>query len=72
VTIDGYTNLISLLSFLILMIRVLVKCQYYLEHGRMMPEVGLDTLATCDEIYLGAVGWPRCLTTSSSGNSCSP
>jgi len=40
------------------MIRVLLKCQYYLEHGRMMPEVGLDTLATCDEIYLGAVGWP--------------
>jgi tartrate dehydrogenase/decarboxylase / D-malate dehydrogenase len=24
----------------------------------MMPEDGLDTLATCDEIYLGAVGWP--------------
>jgi tartrate dehydrogenase/decarboxylase / D-malate dehydrogenase len=23
-----------------------------------MPEDGLDTLATCDEIYLGAVGWP--------------
>jgi tartrate dehydrogenase/decarboxylase / D-malate dehydrogenase len=33
-------------------------CEYYLEHGRMMPEDGLDTLATCDEIYLGAVGWP--------------
>ena len=33
-------------------------CQYYLEHGRMMPEDGLDTLAACDEIYLGAVGWP--------------
>jgi tartrate dehydrogenase/decarboxylase/D-malate dehydrogenase len=24
----------------------------------MMPEDGLDTLAACDEIYLGAVGWP--------------
>ena len=24
----------------------------------MMPEDGLDTLATYDEIYLGAVGWP--------------
>jgi tartrate dehydrogenase/decarboxylase / D-malate dehydrogenase len=33
-------------------------CEYYLEHGRMMPEDGLDTLAACDEIYLGAVGWP--------------
>src|ERR687891_5296 len=33
-------------------------CQYYLEHGRMMPEDGLDTLAAYDEIYLGAVGWP--------------
>jgi tartrate dehydrogenase/decarboxylase/D-malate dehydrogenase len=33
-------------------------CEYYLEHGRMMPEDGLDTLATFDEIYLGAVGWP--------------
>jgi len=33
-------------------------CEYYLEHGRMMPEDGLDILAACDEIYLGAVGWP--------------
>jgi tartrate dehydrogenase/decarboxylase / D-malate dehydrogenase len=33
-------------------------CEYYLEHGRMMPEDALDTLAACDEIYLGAVGWP--------------
>jgi tartrate dehydrogenase/decarboxylase / D-malate dehydrogenase len=33
-------------------------CEYYLEHGRMMPEDGLQTLAACDEIYLGAVGWP--------------
>ena len=33
-------------------------CEYYLEHGRMMPEDGLETLAGCDEIYLGAVGWP--------------
>jgi tartrate dehydrogenase/decarboxylase / D-malate dehydrogenase len=33
-------------------------CEYYLEHGRMMPEDGLDILAGCDEIYLGAVGWP--------------
>jgi tartrate dehydrogenase/decarboxylase/D-malate dehydrogenase len=33
-------------------------CEYFLQHGRMMPEDGLDTLAACDEIYLGAVGWP--------------
>jgi tartrate dehydrogenase/decarboxylase/D-malate dehydrogenase len=33
-------------------------CEYYLEHGKMMPEDGLQTLAEYDEIYLGAVGWP--------------
>jgi tartrate dehydrogenase/decarboxylase / D-malate dehydrogenase len=33
-------------------------CEYYLEHGRMMPEDGLETLASFDAIYLGAVGWP--------------
>lgn len=33
-------------------------CEYYLEHGRMMPEDGIDTLRGFDEIYLGAVGWP--------------
>jgi tartrate dehydrogenase/decarboxylase / D-malate dehydrogenase len=33
-------------------------CEYYLEHGRMMPDDGLQTLANYDEIYLGAVGWP--------------
>jgi tartrate dehydrogenase/decarboxylase / D-malate dehydrogenase len=33
-------------------------CEYYLENGRMMPEDGLETLAECDAIYLGAVGWP--------------
>jgi tartrate dehydrogenase/decarboxylase / D-malate dehydrogenase len=33
-------------------------CEYYLEHGRMMPEDGLETLASYDAIYLGAVGWP--------------
>src|SRR5919106_450219 len=36
-------------------------CKYYLQHGRMMPEDGLQTLAACDEIYLGAVGWPTVL-----------
>jgi tartrate dehydrogenase/decarboxylase / D-malate dehydrogenase len=33
-------------------------CEYYLEHGRMMPEDGIDTLRGFDEIFLGAVGWP--------------
>jgi tartrate dehydrogenase/decarboxylase/D-malate dehydrogenase len=33
-------------------------CEYYLEHGRMMPEDGIDTLGSFDEIFLGAVGWP--------------
>ena len=33
-------------------------CEYYLEHGRMMPEDGIETLRGYDEIYLGAVGWP--------------
>jgi tartrate dehydrogenase/decarboxylase/D-malate dehydrogenase len=33
-------------------------CEYYLEHGRMMPEDALETLAGFDAIYLGAVGWP--------------
>lgn len=33
-------------------------CEYYLEHGRMMPEYGLETLTDFDAIYLGAVGWP--------------
>jgi tartrate dehydrogenase/decarboxylase / D-malate dehydrogenase len=33
-------------------------CQYYLEHGRMMPEDGLNALSDFDTIFLGAVGWP--------------
>jgi tartrate dehydrogenase/decarboxylase/D-malate dehydrogenase len=32
---------------------------YYLQHGRMMPEDGLETLRGFDAIYLGAVGDPR-------------
>ncbi|EZH65439.1 tartrate dehydrogenase [Bacillaceae bacterium JMAK1] len=30
--------------------------EYYLEHGVMMPEDGLSTLASFDSIFLGAVG----------------
>ncbi|ANT63708.1 tartrate dehydrogenase (plasmid) [Salipiger sp. CCB-MM3] len=34
------------------------SCEYYLEHGTMMPEGGIETLRGFDAIYLGAVGWP--------------
>lgn len=33
-------------------------CNYYLQHGIMMPEDGLRILADYDSILLGAVGWP--------------
>jgi tartrate dehydrogenase/decarboxylase / D-malate dehydrogenase len=33
-------------------------CEHYLEHGRMMPEDAIETLAAFDTVYLGAVGWP--------------
>ncbi len=34
-------------------------CDYYLEHGRMMPEDGIETLSKFDAIFLGAVGDPK-------------
>lgn len=34
------------------------SCRWYLEHGRMMPEDGIDRLRDSDAIYLGAVGFP--------------
>lgn len=34
------------------------SCRRYERDGRMMPEDGLDQLASFDAIYLGAVGWP--------------
>lgn len=34
------------------------SCVWYLEHGSMMPEDGLDRLRQSDAIYLGAVGFP--------------
>ena len=33
-------------------------CEYYLEHGEMMPKDGLKTLEPFDAIYFGAVGFP--------------
>lgn len=35
------------------------SCEYYLEHGEMMPADGIATLRGFDAIYLGAVGWPQ-------------
>jgi tartrate dehydrogenase/decarboxylase/D-malate dehydrogenase len=34
------------------------SCEWYLEHGRMMPADGIDQLRDSDAIYLGAVGFP--------------
>ncbi len=34
------------------------SCSYYLEHGEMMPEDGLEQLSPFDAILLGAVGDP--------------
>ncbi|MGM8212647.1 tartrate dehydrogenase [Virgibacillus sp. W0430] len=33
-------------------------CEYYLEHGKMMDEDGIEKLKAFDAIYLGAVGYP--------------
>ncbi|SEM19903.1 tartrate dehydrogenase/decarboxylase / D-malate dehydrogenase [Mesobacillus persicus] len=35
------------------------SCEYYLEHGAMMPEDGLERLKEFDGIFLGAVGNPK-------------
>ncbi len=35
------------------------SCEDYLQSGRMMPDDGIETLAACDAIYLGAVGYPE-------------
>ncbi len=34
------------------------SCQYYLKHGKMMDDDGLEQLKKFDAIYLGAVGFP--------------
>ncbi|PQP03862.1 tartrate dehydrogenase [Pseudomonas frederiksbergensis] len=33
-------------------------CDYYLEHGQMMPDDWFEQLKGFDAIYFGAVGWP--------------
>lgn len=35
------------------------SCEYYLEHGKMMPDDGLETLKEFDAVFLGAVGNPE-------------
>ena len=34
------------------------NCDYYLEHGQMMPSDWFEQLRDFDAIYFGAVGWP--------------
>ena len=34
------------------------SCDYYLKHGRMMPEDGLEQIKGHDAVFLGAVGLP--------------
>jgi tartrate dehydrogenase/decarboxylase/D-malate dehydrogenase len=34
------------------------SCEHYTRTGSMMPQDGLDQLAECDQILLGAVGYP--------------
>lgn len=33
-------------------------CDYYMQHGQMMPADWFDQLKSFDAIYFGAVGWP--------------
>ncbi|MEO5700419.1 MAG: tartrate dehydrogenase [Casimicrobiaceae bacterium] len=34
------------------------SCEYYAEHGRMMPDDWFERIRHHDAIYFGAVGWP--------------
>ncbi|WP_136248286.1 tartrate dehydrogenase [Halomonas borealis] len=34
------------------------SCDYYLEHGQMLPDDWQTTLAAFDALYYGAIGWP--------------
>ncbi|WP_047152984.1 tartrate dehydrogenase [Aneurinibacillus tyrosinisolvens] len=35
------------------------SCEYYLEHGVMMPSDGMETLGAFDAVFLGSVGNPK-------------
>jgi tartrate dehydrogenase/decarboxylase/D-malate dehydrogenase len=37
------------------------SCDYYLKHGKMMPDDWQDRLIGADAIFFGAVGWPETL-----------
>ena len=34
------------------------SCDYYLQHGKMMPDDWKQQLDGCEAIFFGAVGWP--------------
>ena len=34
------------------------SCDYYLQHGQMMPDDWFEQLKGFDAIYFGAAGWP--------------
>jgi len=34
------------------------SCDYYLQHGKMLPDNWFDVLVNFDAIFFGAVGWP--------------
>ena len=34
------------------------SCDYYREHGKMLPDDWRDTLGGFDALFYGAVGWP--------------
>ena len=34
-------------------------CDYYLEHGKMLPDDWRETLIDFDAIFYGAIGWPE-------------
>lgn len=35
------------------------SCDYYLQHGKMLPDDWFEVLTQFDAIYFGAVGWPE-------------
>src|SRR5689334_14452507 len=34
------------------------SCDYYLKHGKMLPDDWFEVLSRFDAIFFGAVGWP--------------
>lgn len=50
---DRYSVALTIRSF------DFANCDYYLEHGQMMPDDWFDQLKGHDAIFYGAVGWPE-------------